>query len=309
MTALLESMGSFPNNGLQYVRRLMGGGGPGRQAQTLGVLRGVALALLVAFAGWITAGLIWDLTVPAPTAGQGGATLSGGTVATPATPGAGAGSPQLSFFGVGTDANAPVSSGPYSLSGILYSSNPAASRAIVRANQNDAIYAVGDKLPNGQTIAAIERDRVIVTTSAGREALPLPKPELGGGPAPELPAPALPTPPAPSTDSALEAPASINRSMLSGDSLVAALGDIKVTPVDDSGGPGGIRLDEIGGSAILQAMGLQNGDVIKSVNGVVISGEQSIASILGSVARGSSANVVILRNGALARKTIHIVDQ
>ena len=314
MTALLESMGSFSETWAQRVRRLVPGGSGGgplnRQTLPLNLARGLTLLALVAFAAWIVAGLVWDVTVPSPT-GSGAAVSASGPTAGPTTSGAGQSGAQLSFFGVGAQADAPVSSGPYTLSGVMLSSDASQSRAIIRADQADHVYAVGDKLPNGQTIAAIEADRVIVETSAGREALPLPKPELGGSVPGDLNAGAAAAPaPAAQDDAALaalRAPATIDSSLLNPETLADQLGRVRTSMV--AGGSGGIKLVDIGNSPILRSMGLRPGDVISSVNGQQITPEQSLAAILATVAGSPTANVVIVRNGIVTRKTVSIIGK
>ena len=282
-----------------------------RSPLALNLIRGLTLVVLVILAAWITSGLVWNVASPARIGAGATVDISGGGAATATAGQTGATGPQLDFFGVGTQP-VRVSSGPYVLAGLLVNADPKASRAIIRNGQSDVIYAIGDALPNGETLAAIEKDQVILQSANGRETLPLPKPDLSA--ASPLPPDALAIAPPPAPPDAglagLQAPSTINRSLLSDNAALATqLASVKTSLVNANGGVGGVRIDDVGQADILRTMGLQNGDVIASVNGIAVHGQDSVAAIMGSLSGGSAANLVILRNGTVTRKTINIVNK
>lgn len=314
MANLRQGFGAASNGSFRYLRHLLAGSasprdvGPSRSLRTLRV---ATTALLVAAAGWVAAGLLWQIAVP-PQGADPLATLAPGAAPGRSLDRTTAAQPQLAFFGVAEAPEAPLpqSAGPYVLSGVFLSSDPSASRAIVRIGDVDQIFATGGRLPNGETVEAIEGSRIILNTPAGRQTLALPTPDLS--PAPEVDAPAVrPARPveAPVANVPVQATPTVNRSQISDRQAVLAMaGNIKASIVTADGGVTGLRLDDIAGVELLNSVGLRNGDVITAVNGVPIRDTASLAKVAESLNGSPSATIVVLRNGAVTRKTVNIAD-
>lgn len=289
--------------------------GAGRSLRSLGLLRGVAMAALVVTAGWIVAGLVWQVAFPPVRSAPAPVIAAAPERPTPESL-ANRGiiiEPELTFFGTPEVAEAalPASTAPFQLAGIMLSSDQAASRVIVRVDSIDRIFGVGDALPNGAIIDMIGADSVIIRTANGRETLSLPKQDFAAAPVadPAAANPLLNVVPLQPNGQPIEAPTNINRSVFQDrEAMFGMVAGIKTSLVGSEAGASGLRLDNLGTVQVLRQVGLRDGDIVTEVNGLPIQRQDSFAKILESVQNGSTIRVVVYRNGQLVTKSINILE-
>ena len=247
-----------------------------RQARTALDITTAAVVISVAIA---LAGLTWRI---AGHASSGAVTVPSGarTVAVPADITA-----ALAFapFGKGalTDASQATAL-PLRLKGVFAASPAELSVAYIEVGGEPATACRVGEAPGGGTIEGILRDRVLLRVSGRIEYLAFPDPTLtadqqaqaAAGPAQQV----QPTAAAPASPNATAAPSAI----VSG-----------LTPV-----PGGVQ---IGSNA---PPGLQQGDVITSVNGQAISSQASAASALAAAQSRGTAQIQITRDGKPVTLTV-----
>ena len=66
---------------------------------------------------------------------------------------------------------------------------------------------------------------------------------------------------------------------------------------DANGNPTGLTAKNIDSLPIAKTLGLQNGDVLQSVNGEMIDSVSKIAEIAGKYGNAANLNITVLRNG------------
>ena len=208
-------------------------------------------------------------------------------------------------------AEAPVD---LTLLGITLSPDAASSRAIIGLADGTAhSFGIGQSLPSGATLAAVQTDHVVIRSGDTEAALRFPTDPApadavaGAAPAdgPDL-VNLIPTPtaaPAPASATAsVSAPAS--QALLTGIKLamnhdpagyVAGLG---LTP-DAGGYRVGAGLD-----AGLQQAGLQPGDLVTAVNGMAPGDPARDAAILNTVAAAGTAVLRVIRDGQTLTLTV-----
>ncbi|APR53832.1 PDZ domain-containing protein [Sphingomonas koreensis] len=243
-----------------------------RQARTTLDIATAAVVVSVAIA---LAGLTWRI---AGHASSGAVTLPSG-VRSAAAPADVTAALAFAPFGKGavTDASQATAL-PLKLKGVFAASPADLSVAYIEVGGEPAkAFRVGEA-PGGGTIEGILRDRVLLRVNGRIEYLAFPDPTLtveqqaqaAAGPSqPTTAQPSPNTPPAPSA-------------------LMSSL-----TPV-----PGGVQ---IGSNA---PPGLQQGDVITSVNGQAISSQASAASALAAAQSRGTAQIQITRDGKPVTLTV-----
>ena len=195
--------------------------------------------------------------------------------------------PALAFapFGKGsvTDASQPTAL-PLKLKGVFAAVPAALSVAYIEVGGEPAKpFRVGEA-PGGGTIEGILRDRVLLRVAGRIEYLAFPDPSLTTA---QQQAAATPAPPA-QTQAAAQSAARSPHSVALSSALVSGL-----SPV-----PGGVQ---IGPGA---PPGLQQGDVITSVNGRAISTQAQAATALATAQSQGSVQVQITRDGKPVTLTI-----
>lgn len=248
-----------------------------RQARTALDIATAAVVVSVAIA---LAGLTWRI---AGHAGTGAVTVPSGArpVAQPADVTA-----ALAFapFGKGAITDASQATGlPLKLRGVFAASPAELSVAYIEVGGEPAKAFRMGEAPGGGTIEGILRDRVLLRVNGKIEFLAFPDPTLTAdqqAAAAAKPA-ASPGQPAPSATSAAPSPAA-----------AAALANLAPAP------GGGLQ---VGAAA---PPGLQQGDVITSINGTAISSQASAASALAAAQQRGSAQIQITRDGKPVTLTV-----
>ncbi|MCC5857333.1 MAG: type II secretion system protein GspC [Ectothiorhodospiraceae bacterium] len=261
-------------------------------------------AALVAVLAWTSAQLAWHV-IPAGTPEAAPAPAAvGDTERRADRPGSERGEriAQLHLFGRAgpldrvddTPIDAPETRLNLTLRGVFHS--PSQERALViisRGNQGEDFYRVGDQLPGGATLAAIHPDRVILRREGRHETLSLPQERLDTGSA--------------ETDSAAARPASAEPAAGRGDDvrelrqrLLQNPADfnrmVRVEPYMQDGEFRGVVLNPGPEPGALEAMGLQPGDVVTSINGQALNSPEAAMGVMQQIGDASALELTIVRD-------------
>ena len=188
---------------------------------------------------------------------------------------------------------APASRAPLVLAGVLALEDPARGFAILGdAVTHTKLYMVGASVPDGATLRAVFRDRVVLDRAGALETLFFPKGAPSGGAyahAGRSPAAEAQTPEGENTLRG-------KRSLTAMDSR--GFGELlKPEPVTANGKQTGYRLHPGKNFSAFMQAGLVNGDVVTSINGTALDDPQRAAEMLRSLDATSEAHFTVLRNG------------
>ncbi|MDX1380357.1 MAG: type II secretion system protein GspC [Xanthomonadales bacterium] len=256
-------------------------------------LTGVATLLLAVLAAWLLARLAWTLFTPLP---------SPALPEPPESFAPAAGSPEFTpalsrwhLFGeyqappaLAALRDAPETALDLQLRGIVASSDPESGYAIIVHQGRQGVYGVGQALPGDVRVRAVYADRVVLLRDGNPETLRLPV-ERPGSATPREAAPAVPeAPQAPPLLAALPAVREALAQHGQGDAPPFGL-----VPVST----GGFRLFLGRDAQAIAALGLQNGDIILSANGIALDSEAKVEQALESVLAGGTLALEVRRGG------------
>lgn len=177
-------------------------------------------------------------------------------------------------------------------------------------------YMVGDRI-QGAEIVEIERLRVIIINNNRKEFIDATPGDGSGAPPPPAPvisARAVDTGPPPSvalgtgvkqlSDNDYEIP----RAEI--DKTLANLNDVamqaRIVPAFKDGVAQGFKLFSIRPDSIYSKIGIQNGDVIKRINGFDLNSPEKALEIYSKLKESSRIDIEVERNGAAVRKTYNV---
>lgn len=183
--------------------------------------------------------------------------------------------------------------------------------------QKTATYMVGDKVM-GAEILEIERSRVIINNNNHKEFI---DGTAGDGTAAAVYAPPPPTTPAapsgappPSvalgstikknSDTEYEVPRAEVDKTLSNLNDVAM--QARIVPSFENGVANGFKLFSIRPDSIYSKIGIQNGDVIKRINGYDLNSPEKALEIYSKLKEASRIDIEVLRNGSTVKSTYNI---
>ena len=220
-------------------------------------------------------------------------------------------------------ANAPESSLPIDLRGVLAGEDPKQGRAFIADAAGERSVQVGQEVAPGVVLDAVYPDRVALSRGGAIEVLKLRVPDA----APSAGAPAataagtaatpfgLPSgarPPAPSANSAIDrnqfgmvsAP-NVPMAGVDMEAVKKQLGvdpatlanQITPMPVMENGKFVGVRLNGGQHAAVLGKLGLQPEDVVTAVNGVSVTDPARIGPAISALSQASRIEVQVRRNG------------
>lgn len=173
---------------------------------------------------------------------------------------------------------------------------------IADGRQGQAVYAPGDELPGGATLAEIHPDHVVLSFRGRRETLTLP--ELDGGVfeggSREPRAGAAGRPGALAALRGGEAQRATNLQQVraryqSNPGQLAR--DLQVLPYMEQGRLAGVRLRAGRDAALLQRLGLRTTDIITGVNGIALDDPDNAAKVLEQLNTATSFSVAVRRGG------------
>lgn len=179
-------------------------------------------------------------------------------------------------------ADAPATTMPLILAGVIADPDPAKGVAIIGENAAAGkLYAVGAAIPGGAHLHAVYSDRVLLDRNGGLETLMLPRTPMATRSIAPSGAAAGPRPGA-SRDNA---------------SLLAGL--VRVQPVFNQGKLTGYRIFPGGkaGTSAFTQLGLKSGDLIEAVNGTALDDAARAMEVLNTLSSSATATVTVSRNG------------
>jgi general secretion pathway protein C len=178
--------------------------------------------------------------------------------------------------------DAPATSMPLILAGVIAESDPGKGQAIIGENAAAGkLYAVGAAIPGGVHLHAVYSDRVLLERNGGLETLMLPRtPNSGRNAAPG--AGAVPR----------QVPGQAQNS-----SVLAGL--VRIQPVFNQGKLSGYRIFPGGthGTSAFSQLGLKAGDLIEAVNGTALDDAARAMEVLQTLSSSATATVTVSRNG------------
>ncbi len=183
--------------------------------------------------------------------------------------------------GVLSNSDAPETTMPLILAGVIAEKDPVKGRAIIGPNAAGAkLYSVGAAISGGARLHAVYSDKVLLERNGGLESLMLPRTPMSGGKAA-----AAPNPPQ-------HAGAAHDNS-----SLLAGL--VRIQPVYVQNKLTGYRIFPGGarGNAAFTQLGLMPGDLIEAVNGTALDDAGRAMEVLQTLGSAGSATVTVSRNG------------
>ena len=182
-------------------------------------------------------------------------------------------------------ANAPQTSMPLVLTGVIAANNPNDGLAILGPSASSTkVYAVGDGIPGGARLHAVLSDHVLIDRGGVIEALTLPHQATGNAPPPSLSA----APVAPVIDRM--------RELVSRDPGI--IGDImRPEPVFAGGRQQGFRVYPGRDAEAFLRLGLRPGDLVTAIDGASLNDPSQGQQILSTLGNSSEAHITVLRNG------------
>jgi len=194
-------------------------------------------------------------------------------------------------------ANAPQSSLPLVLVGIIAADDPQDGLAILGQNAAAAkVYAVGDNVPGGAKLHQVLADRVIIDRNGQLESLLLPR-QLQPGAAP------------PST-AALQTETPVMdrmRKLISDDpGLMADI--MRPQPVFAQGKQKGYRVYPGRNRQAFTRLGLRPGDLVMAINGTPLDDPARGQEIFRTLGSSSEAHITVMRSGQQQDLTLNIAQ-
>jgi general secretion pathway protein C len=196
-----------------------------------------------------------------------------------------------------TDQNAPQSSLPLVLVGIIAADDPQNGLAILGENAAGAkVYAVGDNVPGGAKLHSVYGDRVVIDRNGKLESLMLPR-QLQPGAAP------------PST-AALQTETPIMdrmRKLISDDpGLMADI--MRPQPVFAQGKQKGYRVYPGRNRQAFTRLGLRPGDLVMAINGTPLDDPARGQEVFRTLGSSSEAHITVMRSGQQQDLTLNIAQ-
>lgn len=176
------------------------------------------------------------------------------------------------------------------LRGVLSSDDPVEARAIIaEPNGNENYFRVGSALPGGAELKEIHADRIILLRAGRHETLRLPREGMEG---------VVNSAPAPSGEPGANAGALLGEYREQMAQNPQVLMDLaRPVPYNDGNGFAGFRLFPGNKPGLFVQLGLQPGDLLKEVNGVVLDNPMRGAEAIQLLRESSQLALRIERGG------------
>ena len=193
-------------------------------------------------------------------------------------------------------ANAPQTSMPLVLTGIIAGNDPQNGLAILgQTAQTARVFAVGDAVPGGARLHSVYSDRVVIDRNGQLESLALPH-TMNGGTAPPPSAAAIQ-----GENPALER---MRRIISEQPSLLTDV--IRPQPVMDHGRMNGFRVYPGRNRQAFMRLGLRPGDQVTAINGTPLDDQDRGEQILRTLSTSSEARVTVIRGGQAQDLSLNI---
>ena len=206
----------------------------------------------------------------------------------------------LHLFGMptgNTEVNAPETTLNLTLRGIVAATpDTKESLAIITANGNGQMYAVGAQLPGGAVLQSIYPDRVLLSLNGRMQTLRLPKSSSGSG---GINSSLLP-PGVPQIVYGSTLPATENLNQLRNELIrhpERLMDMMRAMPVMQNGKLSGYRVFPVGNSDAFGKLGLEPGDVVTAVNGIPLDNPAQSLQVLNNIRTSDQVSITFIRNG------------
>jgi general secretion pathway protein C len=182
-------------------------------------------------------------------------------------------------------ANAPATSMPLVLTGIIAGNDPQNGLAIIGPTPQAAkVYAVGDSIAGGPKLHSVYTDRVVIDRDGQLESLALPRQMAPGA-----------APPSAAMLQGSENPA-LERMRRMITEQPGLIGDVlRPQPVMDHGHMNGFRVYPGRDRQAFQRLGLRPGDQVTAINGTPLDDRDRSEQILKTLSTSSEARVTVIR--------------
>jgi general secretion pathway protein C len=189
----------------------------------------------------------------------------------------------------GDAANAPPSSMPLVLAGVLATADPKLGMAIIGESAQAAkVVSVGQQVPGGAQLNSVYNDRVIIDRGGALESVLLPR--RNGALAP--PPPPLQAVSANNNEAMVER---MRKLVTDEPGLIGQI--MRPQPVYAGGQMRGFRLYPGANRQAFARMGLRAGDMVTAINGTPLNDKERAQEIFGTLASSTDARITITRNG------------
>ncbi|HEY2273932.1 MAG TPA: type II secretion system protein GspC [Steroidobacteraceae bacterium] len=196
-----------------------------------------------------------------------------------------------------SDADAPQTSMPLVLTGIIAGNDPQNGLAILgQTAQTAKVHAVGDAVPGGARLHSVYIDRVIIDRNGQLESLVLPRQSSGAAPAPS--AASLPT----------QSPVveRMRKALTEQPGLIADL--LRPQAVMDGDRVKGFRVYPGRNRLAFARLGLRPGDEVIAINGTPLDDQDRGQAILNTLGTSPEARVTLIRNNQQQDLTLNIAQ-
>jgi general secretion pathway protein C len=189
----------------------------------------------------------------------------------------------------GDAANAPPSSMPLVLAGVLASDDPKEGMAIIGESAQAAkVISVGAQVPGGAMLHSVYSDRAIIDRSGALESVFLPRRSSSIATAPMN----APPPQAAGNDAMLDR---MRRLVNDDPGLIGQV--MRPQPVFAGGKMRGFRVYPGANRQAFSRLGLRAGDLVTAINGTPLDDKDRAQEIFGTLSSSTDARVSITRNG------------
>jgi general secretion pathway protein C len=201
----------------------------------------------------------------------------------------------------GDAANAPPSSMPLVLAGVLATEDPKEGMAIIGESAQAAkVVAVGQQVPGGAQLHSVYNDRAIIDRGGTLESVFLPR-RTGGA------MPGAAPPPMPVAAEGNDAMIERMRKLVNNDP--GLLGQVlRPQPVFAGGEMKGFRVYPGANRQAFARMGLRAGDMVTAINGTPLNDKDRAQEIFGTLGSSTDARVTITRNGRQQELVLNIAQ-
>ncbi len=201
----------------------------------------------------------------------------------------------------GDAANAPPSSMPLVLVGLLATEDPEQGMAIIgESSQQAKVVSVGQQIPGGAQLHSVYADRAIIDRSGVLESVYLPRRTGTGAGMP-------PPPPPPMAANSNEAMVDRMRKLVSDDpGMITQV--MRPQPVFAGGKMRGFRVYPGANRQAFARMGLRPGDLVTAINGTPLDDKDRAQEIFSTLSSSTDARVSVTRNGRQQELVLNIAQ-
>jgi general secretion pathway protein C len=194
-------------------------------------------------------------------------------------------------------ANAPQTSMPLVLTGIIAGNDPQSGLAILgQTAQTTKVFAIGDNVPGGAKLHSVYADRVVIDRNGQLESLVLPRQVAGSAPPP-------------STAALQGQNPSLERMRQMISEQPGLIGDVmRPQAVTEHGKVTGFRVFPGRNRMAFMRLGLRPGDEVTAINGTPLDDQDRGEQIMRTLGSTSEAHITVIRNGQQQDLTLNIAQ-